>query len=133
MVLIVSEHNGYLINVALITSLFSLLLCHFLLLSFFYLCYCHFFSLTVKVLAAQPRLTLCDPMDCNSPGSSVLGILQASTVEEGCHVFLQGIFLTQGLSHKGSPISFKMSLNNYSNLCSLRKLLKPVEKEVTKF
>ena len=27
MVIIVSEHNGYLINVALITSLFSLLLC----------------------------------------------------------------------------------------------------------
>ena len=25
--------------------------------------------------------TLCDPMDCNSPGSSVLGIIQARILE----------------------------------------------------
>ena len=30
----------------------------------------------VKVLVAQPCLTLCDPMDCSPPGSSVHGILQ---------------------------------------------------------
>ena len=35
------------------------------------------------------RLTLCDPMDCSPPGSSVHGILQA-------RVLLQGIFPTQG-------------------------------------
>ena len=29
----------------------------------------------------QLCLTLCDPMDCNPPGSSVLGILQASILE----------------------------------------------------
>ena len=29
----------------------------------------------------QLCLTLCDPMDCNLPGSSVLGILQARTLE----------------------------------------------------
>ena len=30
-----------------------------------------------KVLFAQSCLTLCDPMDCRSPGSSVHGIFQA--------------------------------------------------------
>ena len=35
----------------------------------------------VCVLIAQSCLTLCDPMDCSSPGSSVHGILQARTLE----------------------------------------------------
>ena len=34
-----------------------------------------------KVLVAQPCLTLCDPMDCSPPGSSVCGILQARILE----------------------------------------------------
>ena len=37
--------------------------------------------LSVKVLVAQSCLTLCDPMDCSPPGSSVHGILQARTLE----------------------------------------------------
>ena len=32
----------------------------------------------VKVLVAQSCSTVCDPMDCSPPGSSVHGILQAS-------------------------------------------------------
>ena len=32
-------------------------------------------------LVAQLYLTLCDPMDCSPPGSSVLGILQARILE----------------------------------------------------
>ena len=35
----------------------------------------------VKVLVAQLYLTLCNPMDCSLPGSSVLGILQATVLE----------------------------------------------------
>ena len=35
----------------------------------------------VKVLVAQSCLTLCNPMDCNLPGSSVCGILQARILE----------------------------------------------------
>ena len=31
----------------------------------------------VKVLVTQSCLTLCDPIPCSPPGSSVLGILQA--------------------------------------------------------
>ena len=47
----------------------------------------------------QLCLTLCDPMDCGPPGSSVHGILQARTLMTrlGCHALLQGIFLTQEL------------------------------------
>jgi len=35
----------------------------------------------VKVLVAQSCLTLCDPMDYNLPGPSVLGILQTRILE----------------------------------------------------
>ena len=33
------------------------------------------------MLVVQSCLTLCDPMDCSPPGSSVRGILQARTLE----------------------------------------------------
>ena len=36
---------------------------------------------SVKVLVAQLYPTLCDPMDCSSPGSSAHGILQARMLE----------------------------------------------------
>ena len=35
----------------------------------------------VEVLVAQARPTLCHPMDCSLPGSSVHGILQAGVLE----------------------------------------------------
>ena len=38
-------------------------------------------TLKKKVLVAQSCLTLCDPMDCRPPGSSVHGILQARILE----------------------------------------------------
>ena len=34
-----------------------------------------------QVLVTQSCLTLCNPMDCSPPGSSVHGILQARTLE----------------------------------------------------
>ena len=39
------------------------------------------FHFKVKVLVTQSCLTLCDPMDCSSPGSSIHGILQARILE----------------------------------------------------
>ena len=36
----------------------------------------------LKVLVAQSHLTLCDPMNCSPPGSSVHGILQARILEQ---------------------------------------------------
>ena len=65
----------------------------------------------------QSCLTLCNPMNCSSPGSSVRGILQARNLD--CHALLHRIFPTQGsnpgllhcrhilyyLSHQRSPLS----------------------------
>ena len=70
----------------------------------------------VCLLVAQLCLTVCNPTDCSSPGSSVYGIFHART-GVGCHSLLQGIFPTQAsnpcvlhcwqilynLSHQGSP------------------------------
>ena len=36
---------------------------------------------TLRVLVTQLCLTLCNPMDCSPPGSSVHGVSQARTVE----------------------------------------------------
>ena len=47
---------------------------------------------------AQWHPTFCDPVDCSPPGSSVRGITQARMLRVGCHFFLQGSFLTQGLN-----------------------------------
>ena len=38
-------------------------------------------SVKVKVLVAQSCPTLCHPMDCSPPGSSVHGLLQATVLE----------------------------------------------------
>ena len=68
-------------------------------------------------LLAQSCLTLCDPMDCSPPGSSVLGYSPGKNARVGCHALLQWIFPTQRLnpglphcrcilyrlSHQGSP------------------------------
>jgi len=43
-------------------------------------------------------MTLCDPMDCSSPDSSVYGDSPDKNTGVGCHALLQGIFPTQGLN-----------------------------------
>ena len=69
-------------------------------------------------LVAQSCLTLCDPMSCSLPGSSVHRDPPGKNTGAGCHALLQGIFPNQGLnpgllhcrqilyllSHQGSPI-----------------------------
>ena len=51
-----------------------------------------------KAELLQSCLTLCNPMGCNLPGSSVHGIFQARILGWVAHFLLQGIFslLTQG-------------------------------------
>ena len=44
----------------------------------------------------QSYLTLCDPMDCSLPGSSVHGDSPGKNTGVGCRDLLQGIFLTYG-------------------------------------
>ena len=52
----------------------------------------------VLCLVAQSCPTLCDPLACNLPGSSVHGDSPGKNTEVGCHALLQGIFPTQGLN-----------------------------------
>ena len=47
---------------------------------------------------AQSRPTLCDPVDCSPPGSSVHGVSPGKNTGVGCHFLLQRIFPTQGLN-----------------------------------
>ena len=49
-----------------------------------------------KLLQSCP--TLCDPMDCSPPGSSIHGDSPGKNTRVGCHFLLQGIFPTQELS-----------------------------------
>ena len=44
----------------------------------------------VSVLLAQSCPTLCDPIDCSLPGSSVHGILQARILEWAAIAFSRG-------------------------------------------
>ena len=46
----------------------------------------------------QPCLTLCNPIDCSPPGSSVHGISPGKNTGVGCRFLLQGIFPTQELN-----------------------------------
>ena len=49
--------------------------------------------LHAKLLESYP--TLCDPVECSPPGSSVLEFSRQE-YRAGCHTLLQGIFLMQG-------------------------------------
>ena len=67
----------------------------------------------IKVLFAQLCLTLCNPMDCSPPGTSVHGISQARILEWAVIPLSRGSFqhriepkspeLQADLSHQGSP------------------------------
>ena len=48
---------------------------------------------------AQSCPTLCDPMDCSPPGSSVHGILQARILEWVARPFARGSFWPRGSIH----------------------------------
>ena len=52
----------------------------------------------VLCLVAQSCLTLCDPVDCSPPGSSVHGDSPGKHTGVDSHALLQGIFPTQGLN-----------------------------------
>ena len=58
------------------------------------LCVC--VCVCVCAMSLQLCLTLCDPMDCSLPGSSVHGIFLGKNTGVGCHALLQGILPTQG-------------------------------------
>ena len=86
-------------------------------------------------LVAQLCPTLCDPVDCSLPGSSVHGDSPGKNTRVGCHALLQGSFPTQGsnsgllhcrwilyhLSHQGSPIILEWVAYPFSRGSSLRR------------
>ena len=51
---------------------------------------------TVLCLVTQSCLTLCNPVDCSPPGSSVQRDSSDKNTGVGCHALLQGIFPAQG-------------------------------------
>ena len=77
-------------------------------------------ELYVLCSVAQLCPTLCYPMDCSLPGSSVLGDSPGKNAGVRCNALLQGIFPTQesnpgfphcrwiiySLSHQGSTVSY---------------------------
>ena len=62
-----------------------------------------------KVLVAQSCPTVCSPMDCSPPGSSVHGILQAGTLERAA-IFLPPGGLPSPVIQPGSPALLADSL-----------------------
>ena len=48
------------------------------------------------MLVAQSCPTVCNPVDCSPPGSSVHGDSPGKNTGVGCHALLQGIFPIQG-------------------------------------
>ena len=64
-------------------------------------------------LVAQPCPTLCDPVGCSLPGSSILGDSPGKSTGVGCHALLQGSpqsrdqtqvpWVLYHLNHQGSP------------------------------
>ena len=93
------------------TSLIKFILWYFILFDLW-------LSWNSHISSVQSRPTLCNPMDCSLPGSSIHGIFPGKNTEVGYHFLLQGIFLTHGsnlgllhcrqtlyhLSHQGSQV-----------------------------
>ena len=55
-----------------------------------------FLRMVCVCLVSQLCPTLCNPMDCSPPGSSVHGDSLCKNTGVGCYALLQGIFPTQG-------------------------------------
>ena len=80
-------------------------------------------NIAVLCFVAQSCPTLCNPMDCSPPGSSVHGDSPCKNSRVGCHSLLQGIFPIQELnwgllhcrlilyqlSYQGSPCGILLS------------------------
>ena len=88
----------------------------------------------VLCLVALSCPTLCEPLDCSPPGSSVHGDSPGKNTGVGCSALLQGIFPTQGLnpgllhcrqirhclSHLGSPWATLLKLGPLEPMLTAR-------------
>ena len=77
---------------------------------YIYMCIC------MKSEVTQSCPTLCDPTDCNLPGSSVHGIFRASVLEWGAIAFCVYMYMyTQ--THHFVIVSLCVSPPNQNRLC----------------
>ena len=78
---------------------------------------CHFLLQCMKVKSesevAQSCLTLSDPMDCSSPGSSVHGIFQARVLEWCAIAFSENTGLNTQKKHGFQDIGHQAMKNHY--------------------
>ena len=65
-----------------------------------------------RAKSLQFCLTLCDPVDCSPPGSSVHGIFWGKTTGVGCHAVRQGNLQTQGTN----PVSYVSCIRKAGSL-----------------
>ena len=73
----------------------------------------NFKDVAVLCWVGRSCLTLCEPLDCSPPGSSVHGDSPGKNTGVDCHALLQGIFPTQGLN-PGFP-QYRQILYHLSN------------------
>ena len=84
----------------------------------------------VKELITQLCLTLCNPLDCNLPGSSFHGILQARIMEWVAFLFSllwEGLFPNWASDAGIIVIHFSLIASSASRLLYLQPHLKPVK------
>ena len=112
------------------TSTLHLCVAWFCFTPFITVCVCVCVRVRACALSLQLRLTLCSPMDCSPPGSSVHGVLQARILDwvsmpssRGSsqprnHTYICLLHWQAGSSQLvplGKPITFKGSLQKESN------------------
>ena len=90
-------------------------------------------SKSVLCLVTQSFLTLCNPMDCSPPGTSIHWDSPGKNTGSGCHALFQGIFPIQGsnpgllncrqilycLRHQGSLSMYRYKWSCFSTHSSL--------------
>ena len=86
---------------------------------------CHFLLQCVKVKSesevTQSCLTLCDPMDCSLPGSSVHGIFPGKSTRVGSHRLLRYIhyyaeYIVRNAGLEEAHAGIKIARRNINNL-----------------
>ena len=74
----------------------------------------HTFKVKDKVLVAQSCLTLCNPMDCSPPGSSVHGDSPGKNTGVVCHALLQGNLPNSGIKPRSPALQVDSLLSEPS-------------------
>ena len=80
------------------------------------------FSLVIlDCLVTQSCLSLCNPLDCSTPGSSIHEIFSGKNTGVGCHFLLQGI-----IPSSGTEPTFPVSLVLQADFLPAKPLGKPL-------